>query len=93
MMFFKCQITYNELVSLDRILSDEVYCVIKNPGDNYYYGVMPSTAYDKLIEVLSGDSLVNLEYLDQDEFRKGVVLIDTVKSYPHHIIGNTDLLQ
>ena len=86
-MFFKCKISYNELVSIQKNLSADSYCITKDAVDDYHYGIIDVRAFDKLLNVLSGETLGELEYLAEDEFKSAVE-----PARGSTFVGNTTLM-
>jgi len=89
MLYFKCRISYNELLSLKKNLPDDGFCITRDAHDDYHVGVIPSSMFDKLIGMLSGETLVDLEYLSRDEF---LAHIGPIKNNHAKFHGNTALL-
>jgi hypothetical protein len=89
MLFFKCRISFNELVAMERYLPKDTYCISRDSFDEFHYGVIQSTVFNQLLNVLSGETLEQLEYLSSDEFRNAIVEMQN-KSIAFS--GNTNLL-
>ena len=89
MLFFKCRISFNELVGLEKQLPSEQYCISTDRLDEYHYGVIKVGAFNKLLNVLSGETLQELEYLNEDEFRH---VISNLRNNKAAFRGNQELL-
>ena len=89
MLFFKCRISFNELVAMERYLPNDTYCISRDGFGEFHYGVIQSTVFNQLLNVLSGETLEQLEYLSSDEFRNAIVEMQN-KSIVFS--GNTNLL-
>lgn len=89
MLFFKCRASFNELVALEKNLPEELYCISNDRLEGYHYGVIKVTIFNKLLNVLTGETLEQLEYLSDDEFREALVL---VRRNNISFSGNTELL-
>jgi hypothetical protein len=89
MLFFKCRISLNEITALERNLPQDIYCISRDKLDQFHYGVIRSSGFNKLLNVLSGETLEDLEYLNDDEFRN---VVSRLKSKSVAFSGNTGLL-
>ena len=74
-------------MSIQRNLSPDSYCITKDSVDDYHYGVIDSAAFDKLINVLTAETLGELEYLSEDEFKSIIQ-----SSRPPSFLGNQALI-
>ena len=72
MLFFKCKISFNELVAIEKNIPDDSYCISREPFDDFHYGVIRNSSFNELLNTLSGETLEQLEYLSEDEFRSVV---------------------
>jgi hypothetical protein len=89
MLFFKCRISFNELVLMERQLPQEMYCISKEQHDQFHYGVIKTGVFNKLLNVLSGETLEELEYLSEDEFKE---VLSIAKNKNLKFVGNHELL-
>lgn len=89
MLFFKCRPSLNELVAMEKYLPEETYCITREKFEEYYYGVIRVTMFNKLLNVLSGETLEHLEYLNDDEFRD---ILSHLKFNNIPFLGNRELL-
>jgi hypothetical protein len=89
MMFFKCRISFNELVAMERYLPNDTYCISRDGFGEFHYGVIQSTGFNSLLNVLSGETLEQLEYLSSDEFKN---VIAEMQNKSMAFYGNTSLL-
>ncbi|MBL7700545.1 MAG: hypothetical protein JNK79_20460 [Chitinophagaceae bacterium] len=88
MLLFRCKFNEGELASLKNYLPAKEYCLVGGPGEDEYYGVMGEGLHDKLMDILSGETLEMLEYIDDSEIR------EVLKSNrPTEKIGNHLLLE
>ena len=87
MLIFKCVLLYNELTALQKYLPPHEFCIITRPGENVFYGVMNEELHSKFMDNLSGETLEQLEYLDEKELRNSIQFEDP------EIIGNEELLK
>ena len=88
MLIFKCVFSYNELRALQNYLPADQYCIINKTGEKTFYGLMTEELHSKMMDILSGETLGQLEYVDEEELRK-------YASESHAelmITGNKDLL-
>ena len=70
MLIFKCVFSFNELRALQNYLPADQYCIINKTGEKTYYGVMSEELHSKMLDILSGETLSQLEYVDEEELRK-----------------------
>ena len=89
MLFFKCRLSFNEVVALEKQLPGEVFCVSRDPVDQYHYGVVKPTAFSQFLNVLSGETLEQLEYLSDEEFQQALSIMRRKKVA---LSGNRELL-
>jgi hypothetical protein len=89
MLFFKCRISFNELVAMEKYLPNDAYCISRDSFDEFHYGVIQTTGFNQLLNVLSGETLEQLEYLSGDEFRN---VIAEMQNKRMDFSGNTNLL-
>lgn len=87
MLLFRCKFTYNELTAIKNYLPVDEYCLVIRPGERDYYGVMDEGLHDKLMDILSGETLGILEYVDEQELREYLK-----KEVAAEKVGNTTLL-
>ena len=85
-MIFKCALQHSEINAIRKSLPDDEYCIVSDAEQNLSYGVMKEELHSRFMDVLSGETLERLEYLDEKEFRK---LGDIDRS---KVIGNAALL-
>ena len=70
MLIFKCCFSAREMEEIRSALPGDGYCVVSNAGDRMCYGAINDEIYNQFMDVLSGETLEQLEYLDEDEFRR-----------------------
>lgn len=69
MVYFVADITYNEIIRLQKNLPDHTYCLFQtSTGKSVYYGVVKEMVYHTLLHTLSAETLEQLEYLSEEEF-------------------------
>ena len=81
-MFFKCYFQQRELIALQSYLPHDEFCIFNVPGEKFYYGVMNEELHSKFMDILSGETLEQLEYLDEKDF------INTGRQSMAEIMGN-----
>jgi hypothetical protein len=69
MLIFKCQFSAQELSAMKESLPHDGFCIMRRPGEKMHYGVMREDLHSRFMDVLSGETLGNLEYLDEDELK------------------------
>ena len=89
MLFFKCRISFNELVAMERYIPADAFCISRDSFEDFHYGVIQGTAFNELLNVLSGETLEQLEYLSGDEFKHVVAEMQNKRIA---FYGNTNLL-
>lgn len=67
MLLFRCRFTHNELTAIKNYLPEGEYCIIGGPEEREYYGVMSDGLHSRFIDILSGETLSLLEYLETGE--------------------------
>ena len=87
MLLFRCEFTHNELTALKNYLPQDEYCIIGGPGERDYYGVIEEGSHGRLLDILSGETLSMLEYVDEDELKRFVSVEEVVE-----IIGKCELI-
>ena len=87
MLIFKCRFTEREIGEFKAGLPAASYCLVNEPGGDIYYGVITDEQYDNMLDVLSGEALGCLEYLDEEE------LIEFIRIDNLETIGNSSLLE
>ena len=87
MLLFRCRFTYNELVAIKNYLPENEYCLVIGPGERDYYGVIDEGLHDKLMDILSGETLGILEYVDEQELKEYLQSDEAAGT-----LGNTTLL-
>ena len=85
-MLFKCCFQHHELSTLQNNLPVEEFCIVKVSAEKNFYGVMNDELHSKFLDILSGETLEQLEYLDENDFRN----LDYDRS---DLIGNEELLK
>jgi hypothetical protein len=58
------------MIALQKYLPADEYCLINFAGDENIYGVMNDGLHSRFMDIVSGETLECLEYLDEAEFRK-----------------------
>ena len=69
-------------MALQNYLPHNEFCIINIPGEEFYYGVMNDELHSKFMDILSGETLELLEYLDESDFK------NTVRDHKADILGN-----
>ena len=67
-------------------MPSDAFCIVIIPNEKMSYGIMEEELHSKFMDVLSGETLECLEYLDENDFKK---LGEVDRS---EIIGNASLL-
>lgn len=67
MLLFRCKFTHNELTAIKNYLPEGEYCIVGGPEERESYGVMEEGLHSRFIDILSGETLSYLEYVDSDE--------------------------
>jgi hypothetical protein len=88
MLLFRCKFSKDELAAFKNYLPEGEYCLVGGPGENEYYGVMEEGLHDKLMDILSGETLGVLEYLDEGEMRECMQRSEAAEK-----LGNNKLLE
>ena len=70
MLIFKCALQPDEIIALQQYLPADEYCLINFPGDKTTYGIMNDELHSRLMDLVSGETLECLEYLDESDLRK-----------------------
>jgi hypothetical protein len=91
MIFFRCIISHNDLLILQKGLSPESYCITKEASDSYHYGIVLDMAYNKFLDVLPSETLEQLEYLERSEFKEQTSAFLEERNISDKFIGNVDL--
>ncbi|HUQ64896.1 MAG TPA: hypothetical protein VM101_02000 [Flavitalea sp.] len=76
---------HNEVAALQKYMPPGEYCIIHITEENIWCGVISDEHHSKFIDILSGETLEQLEYLDEDEFR------NIIKDKQFSVVGNRDL--
>lgn len=71
---------------MQKYLPVDEFCLIVIPEEKIFYGVMDEELHSKFMDILSGETLECLEYMDEKDLKN----LDYSKS---DIIGNEDLLK
>lgn len=85
-MIFKCALQPHEVIALQNHLPADEYCLINIPRDKWTYGIMNEELHSKFMDILSGETLECLEYLDEQELRK------LIEEHGAEVIGNRALI-
>ncbi len=67
---------------MQNYLPHDEFCIFNVPGEKFYYGVMNEVMHSKFMDILSGETLVQLEYLDEKDFK------NTERHSMAEILGN-----
>jgi hypothetical protein len=86
LLIFKCALHPHEVSALQKYLPAEEYCLINVPEQNTFYGIMNEELHSRFMDILSGETLECLEYLDEGEFKK------FAKAPDREVIGNAALI-
>ena len=86
MLIFKCALQQNEIIALQKYLPVDEFCIISLPGERMSYGIMNEELHSRFMDILSGETLECLEYLDGSDFEK---MKDAGEG---EVIGNARLL-
>lgn len=70
LLIFKCALLPDEMIALQKHLPADEYCLINFAGDTNIYGVMNDGLHSRFMDIVSGETLEFLEYLDEADFRK-----------------------
>ena len=85
-MIFKCVLHPDEIVALQKYLPADEYCLINFPEEKIVYGIMSEQLHTKFMDIVSGETLECLEYLDEEELRK------VSKDEKREVLGNESLI-
>lgn len=85
-MIFKCALQPHEVIALQKHLPADEYCFINIPSEKIIYGIMNEQLHSRFMDILSGETLECLEYLDEAEFRK------LIQEHGREVIGNRELI-
>jgi hypothetical protein len=86
MVYFAVYMTFNEIVKLKKALDQNCFCLLEKDNVGEYVGVVTTSCYNLLINSMSGECLLTLEYLEEGEFRK---IMDSLVT---HKAGSLSLL-
>jgi hypothetical protein len=86
LLIFKCALQQAEIIALQKYLPADEFCIINIPGERLSYGIMNEELHSRFMDILSGETLECLEYLDKGDFEKLRAAGDAV------VIGNGRLL-
>ena len=86
MLIFKCALQQSEIFAMQKYLPAEEFCLVNIPEEQISYGIMNEELHSRFMDILSGETLECLEYLDEKDFRK----LGEVKR--SDVIGNAGLL-
>jgi hypothetical protein len=85
-LIFKCALLPGEVVAMQKHLPADEFCIINNPEEKINYGIMNDELHARFMDILSGETLECLEYLDVGEFRK----LGEIERW--EVIGNARLM-
>jgi hypothetical protein len=68
MVYFTIRLSFNEIVQLRKQVDEQLFCLIQLNENGLHAGVISDFGYSSLINHLSGESLQQMEYLDEEEF-------------------------
>ena len=85
-MIFKCALQTDEVVALQKHLPADEYCFINIPEEKIMYGIMNEELHSRFMDILSGETLECLEYLDEGEIKK------VFRGGRGEVIGNSELM-
>jgi hypothetical protein len=88
MFFFKCVFTEKEFSSLQTTLPVGDFCVVRYRGDKVYCGIIDDSLHGNFMDILSGETLEQLEYLDEEDVRDYFA-----GRSDYEIVGNRELLK
>ena len=54
---------------MQNYLPHDEFCIINVPGEKFYYGIMNEELHSKFMDILSGETLEQLEYIDEKDFK------------------------
>jgi len=86
LLIFKCALQQSEIIAMQERLPADDFCIINKPGEKMSYGIMNEELHSRFINILSGETLERLEYLDEMELR------NIREGGGQEIIGNVLLL-
>jgi hypothetical protein len=86
LLIFKCALQQREIIALEKYLPADEFCIVSIPGERMSFGIMNDELHSRFMDILSGETLECLEYLDESDFEK---LRDTGGG---EVIGNSRLL-
>lgn len=89
MLFFKCRMSSEDLALIERRLPRDLYWISREHFEDFHYGVIKSVIFNKLLNILSGETLEQLEYLSEHEFK---AVLDQLKNKRFQFAGNPNLL-
>lgn len=87
MLIFKCVLQPDEVIALQKDLPADEYCLIKVPEEKIVYGIMNEELHSRLMDIVSGETLECLEYLDEVEFR------NVSRMERREVTGNSRLIE
>ena len=76
---------HNELLALQKNLPSDSFCLINHDDDKIYYALMYDDMHVKCMDILSGETLEQMEYMEEKEFK-------AMSTTGAKIIGNRELL-
>jgi len=85
-LIFKCVLQPEEIIALQKYLPADGYCMINFPQEKIVYGIMSDELHTKFMDIVSGETLQCLEYLDEEDLRK------VSKDEKSEILGNKSLI-
>jgi hypothetical protein len=70
MVYFSVHISFNEIVHLQKTISTDHFCLCNTGGGtDFYYGAVLDEAFHSMLHALAAETLEELEYLTEDEFK------------------------
>ena len=88
MILFKCVFTEKEFSSLQTTLSADDFCITRLPANDFFYGIIDDRLHASFMDILSGETLERLEYLDEEDIREVLAGRDD-----YELIGNKDMMK
>lgn len=70
MLIFKCFFTAREIGAIAQEMPGDGYCIMRRPGEQIFFGIVVEEWYGAFMDLLSGETLEQLEYLDEEEIRR-----------------------